>query len=225
MAVNWLWVIRDLPGRICTKAIDRTPNIFLEVLLLRGTMNHCESLSHQLRREIQPRRKINRRENALRNRDGGETADRVQTDDERVREWSEDPSQACRSACSPEDEGKGEHRVCVTFNRPSFDISKAKKKHTSEKTSTMSSRRCLVLRRERRFNCEFMKYARFGKRLIDFIAFVRLKIAGTWKNVVCNKHHVIPYLSEMFRTYFNCRFFDFRVSFPFPRILRHFIHF
>lgn len=37
--------------RLTRKLIGWTPNMHAEVLLLGNTMNHCESLSHQLRRE------------------------------------------------------------------------------------------------------------------------------------------------------------------------------
>ena len=49
-------------------------------------------------------------------------------DDEQVREWSEEPPSLCRSACLFENEGKGEHQVRVTFDRPSFNTSRQKKK-------------------------------------------------------------------------------------------------
>jgi len=156
---------------ICTKAIDLTLNILLEVLLLRGTMNHCESLSHQLRdarRAILSRRKINRRENVPGNR-------RRERDGRPCRrmtsEWENDwrSRQTCRSACSPENEGKGEHRVRVTFDRPLFDTSKIKKAQDSvavKKTSATSSEQCFALRWRRWFNHELISQKKYtGKDL------------------------------------------------------------
>lgn len=171
-------------------------------------MNHCESLSHQLRDA--------RREVAAKNQSKGKcpeekaTGERrptVQTDDERVREWSEEPPSLCQSACLLENAGKGEHQVRVTFDRSSFNTSKTKKKQdvaVEKKTSTASSRQCLVLRRGRWFNYEFIPQKKYGfrERFIDFIASVRLKIAVTRKNIVCNKCQIsspreISYLSTI----------------------------
>lgn len=78
---------------------------------------------------------------------------------------------------------------------PSTPVKARKKKkntrHSSREEDVYSFRQCLALRRG--FNYEFIsqkKYVGFRKRFIDFIAFVRLKIAVTWKNVVCNKRQV-----------------------------------
>jgi len=134
------WINRLTEDELVRSLLNGLPIILAEVLLLRNTMNHCESLSHQLqdaRREAQvAARKINRRENVpgyrRREKDRGRKREKERKGEKRE---SERDGRPCRrmtsermiggggrqaSTCSPEDEGRGEHRVAFYIRQTSL---------------------------------------------------------------------------------------------------------
>jgi len=87
-------------------------------------------------------------------------------------------------------EGKGEHRVRVTFDRPLFDTSKIKKAQDSVAEENVRNVFGTVFRIKMKTMIQLRAYIAKeirGKESIYRFYCFEPKITVKWKNVVCNK--------------------------------------